>query len=115
MSRTFDFSAKERETILARYGYVCAACGCDDEEIMEADHWQAGSKDAGVCLCRVCNRNKSNHKLPGKPLPVRPAVEAITHQEYKLRVRENRAAFNQWANLYRGTARKKAIAFKATW
>ena len=113
--RSFDFSDTQREIIIAYHGYVCAACGCDDSELLHADHWLSGdSQDEGVCLCAFCNvKAKGAKYIPNIfRLPVRDSLKAITHDEYKARVKANRSAFQIWANQFRFFKQGKAYNLK---
>jgi hypothetical protein len=112
------FSDAERETVKARYGYTCAACGSRDARTLEADHWQSfdGSNTTianAVCLCGPCNRAKGAIQIPGKPLAKRAALKVVSVDEYFLQVEANRDAFATWAEVYRGKAKKKPTHFVA--
>lgn len=101
MARKFDFTAAEILAIKVAFGYVCAACGCDDEDHIEADHWVPGDKTHGVALCRFCNATKHNHYLPIRPLSPRVAPGDNDKAMYKAMIKENRKVWAEYCGMYK--------------
>jgi hypothetical protein len=111
--RDHDFSASQRESIIAYHNFTCAACGADDS--LHADHWISGdASDEGVCLCANCNVVVKGAKYIPElyRLPVRGALNVVTHAEYKAQVAANRKAFASWANQFRYTKKGNSYNWK---
>ena len=118
------FSAMQRDVLLDSFGYVCAACGCDDSAILNIDHWVPfnGSNttiDNGVVLCAACNGAKHDYRIACAKLSPRKAIDADSHMVYRVRESANRAAFAQWVKTYgvkgKATIEKKKSKFVAPW
>ena len=118
------FSAAQRSFLLDSFGYVCAACGCDDSAILEIDHWIPNNGmntvvDNGVVLCRVCNGAKHDSRINAANLKPRKAIDSESHRAYRVRESENRTAFAEWVKAYgvkgNSTIEKKKSKFVAPW
>lgn len=118
------FSAAQRAFLLDSFGYVCAACGCDDSAILEIDHWTPNNGgntviDNGVVLCRACNGAKHDSRINATNLKPRKAIDADSHMLYRVRESANRSAFAEWVKAYGvkgvSTIEKKKSKFVAPW
>jgi hypothetical protein len=118
------FSTDQRKELLRQYDYVCAACGCDDIDILECDHWVPFNGENttianGVILCSVCNGNKHDYFVDCAKLVKRETIETDSRKVYRLRESANRAAFAQWIKQCgvkkNEKIKKKQQKFKAPW
>lgn len=100
----WEWTKEEKDAIFASFGGICAACGSDDPETLEADHWLFGSKShGGVCLCGPCNRAKGKALVPVElRLKRKNPLNIVTHAEYKIQIAANRAEWGIWVGKYRG-------------
>ena len=120
------FSAAQRAYLLDSFGYMCAACGCDDSspKVLQIDHWQSfnGTNtviDNGVVLCAACNGTKHDFRINAANLKPRKAIDSDSHRAYRIRESENRAAFADWIKTYGVKSKtlvpRKAPKFVAPW
>ena len=114
MGRAYDFTETEILKIKNEFGFVCAACGCDDEEHIEADHWYPKNKKYGVALCRFCNGSKGSAILPIKPLLPRKAPGNNDKSMYKAMIKENRKVWVEYCNRYKSNKKDlRKLKFEA--